>query len=1000
MFTFSHNHIGNINDIVQCNDKLLSKLVERQNDEAVVLAIGDIFRDWAPSIQSHYVIYGANQAIAKNILDTELRDNLLFQKFCEANERRPESRKLPIQSFLSRPTTRMGRYPILLDTLIGRTPLDHEDRVSSQQAADSIRETLSKINVEAGRADNLLRLKIIHDRLVFGQDDETSSTTPGYSKKNDLGLLDSERTLIRDGVLKKRHGVDMIDLDVFLFDNYLLLTRKRATDKNVEYRVYKSPIPLYLLRLVDGPSTDEPPTMINSRGSFSTTYSQGNSAIGGASGAAHSRRSSFTNTITSPPPDSQTKSYPIQIVHLGRNGHQIVLLASSHADRKMWIEKIEQATIKVLEKMNKFKLVPLLGKMSDNIATVPDFLQDNPILYACPLENGRNMLLACDNGIYFGQNNSASSFVKILDVPKVTQMELLQDYKVLLVLSEKKLLTFPLDVIPGPGVDANLLPPDYATTSSRKAKRLSSHVSFFQVGTNYNKLFIVAVKTKMVSTYLKVFEHVDFDAQKRKRNKFGSMLMGRMRNVPDDEDFKIFKTVYIPSESTCVLFFKTKICVGCFRGFEIIDLLSLQSQALLDVNDKSLKFLTSKEYLSPMAIFMVSQEEYLLCFQEYGVYVNKLGQSTRTRKNVDDASISPKSHISTVSNESGNIKSESAPVLNWIAAPVSFAYNDPYLLVFDKSFVEIREALSGSLVQVVALDPVRMVLQDHDQVICSSTYSIMMNAHQTGASRSTSPQGAVPGGSGSGFNMMAYKKFVRTASEASGQKLSSVAQSTISSAQSVKTTASDDSNDLNALSPNEEIRISLLYSIEPIDHENQTFIDKATDLSQESISKSSVDSIVRPRENAEAIRKKLATGVRYSGNEFIRTSRKLSLRASSFEDVFQARQTVSILQDTTEKIGIDKEDDEEEVTQEKPPPPIMSSIDDEDLEQEEVVPAEAAPEIVTEEEAEQQDVINDMIESQDTPAKKPLPRDMMSFGSMKNVALLDLEDTTFKEDAE
>ncbi len=57
--------------------------------------------------------------------------------------------------------------------------------------------------------------------------------------------------------------------------------------------------------------------------------------------------------------------------------------------------------------------------------------------------------------------------------------------------------------------------------------------------------------------------------------------------------------------------------VGCVRGFEIVDLFSnpVRTQALVDSDDYTLQFISSRESSKPLALFRVSQTEFLLCYQ-------------------------------------------------------------------------------------------------------------------------------------------------------------------------------------------------------------------------------------------------------------------------------------------------------------------------------------------------------------------------------------------------
>jgi RHO1 GDP-GTP exchange protein 1/2 len=83
--------------------------------------------------------------------------------------------------------------------------------------------------------------------------------------------------------------------------------------------------------------------------------------------------------------------------------------------------------------------------------------------------------------------------------------------------------------------------------------------------------------------------------------------------------FDVVQEFYIPVESSSIHFMRTKLCVGCTKGFEIVDLETLDAQGLLDPNDTSLDFLQKREGVRPMAIYRVDSE-FLLCYE--GVYLD------------------------------------------------------------------------------------------------------------------------------------------------------------------------------------------------------------------------------------------------------------------------------------------------------------------------------------------------------------------------------------------
>jgi len=60
---------------------------------------------------------------------------------------------------LARPTTRLGRYPILLKDIIKNTPEGHRDIILLNDALQGIENILKEVNNQAGRATNKLKLE-------------------------------------------------------------------------------------------------------------------------------------------------------------------------------------------------------------------------------------------------------------------------------------------------------------------------------------------------------------------------------------------------------------------------------------------------------------------------------------------------------------------------------------------------------------------------------------------------------------------------------------------------------------------------------------------------------------------------------------------------------------------------------------------------------------------------------------------------------------------------
>lgn len=85
----------------------------------------------------------------------------------QETERRPESRKLELNGYLTKPTTRLARYPLLLEVVLKYTPDDNPDKVAIPKAVKIVREFLGKVNVESGKTENRFNLLQLDQQLVF-----------------------------------------------------------------------------------------------------------------------------------------------------------------------------------------------------------------------------------------------------------------------------------------------------------------------------------------------------------------------------------------------------------------------------------------------------------------------------------------------------------------------------------------------------------------------------------------------------------------------------------------------------------------------------------------------------------------------------------------------------------------------------------------------------------------------------------------------------------------
>jgi RHO1 GDP-GTP exchange protein 1/2 len=134
----------------------------------------------------------------------------------------------------------------------------------------------------------------------------------------------------------------------------------------------------------------------------------------------------------------------------------------------------------------------------------------------------------------------------------------------------------------------------------------------------------------------------------------------------------------VPAESSSIDFLRSKLCVACSRGFEVVSLETLETQPLLDQADTSLDFVNRKEIV-PISIERLNGE-FLLHYSEYSFFVNRNGWRARPDW-----------------------------LIAWEGRPQTFALSHPYLLAFEPSFIEIRNLETSALVHIVTARNIRML---------------------------------------------------------------------------------------------------------------------------------------------------------------------------------------------------------------------------------------------------------------------------------------------------
>ncbi|EON99598.1 putative rho guanyl nucleotide exchange factor protein [Phaeoacremonium minimum UCRPA7] len=604
------------------SSRFAKALTERQQKNPVVQNVGDIFLEFVPQFEP-FILYGSKQLEAKFEFENERSVNNQFSKFVDEIERRKESRKLELNGYLTKPTTRLARYPLLLENVLKYTEAGNPDKEDIPKVLTTIRDLLTRVNHESGRAENRFNLRRLNEQLRFRPNERV-----------DLKLTEEGRELVFKSNFKKS-PTEQSEITAFLFDHAVLLVRVKAVGKGEEVKAYRRPIPLELL------SIKEMEEVIPQSGSVKRSSS--------------SLLPNIRNTG-----DKKGEGWPITFRHLGKAGYELTLYATTQTGRQKWLEYIDTAQQKLRARADFLNTTPI----SSNF-----FTATNKVNCVAPFDGGRKLIYGTDNGIYVSDRKSNGQPRKTLEATSVTQIDVLEEYQLLLVLTNRSLVSYSL---------AALDPNEPAL--SKRAKKIQSHCNFFKTGICLGRHLVCCVKSSALSTTIKVYEPNDAMSKGKKQKGFGKMF-----NAGQDE-LKPFKEFYIPTESSSVHFLKSKLCVACARGFEVVSLETLETQSLLDQADTSLDFVARKENVRPIHIERLNGE-FLLNYSEFSFFVNRNGWRARPEWRID-----------------------------WEGAPQSFALSYPWILAFEPNFIELRNIESGA-VHIVPHKNIRMLHSSTHEIL-------------------------------------------------------------------------------------------------------------------------------------------------------------------------------------------------------------------------------------------------------------------------------------------
>uniref|UniRef100_T1J2L4 Non-specific serine/threonine protein kinase n=1 Tax=Strigamia maritima TaxID=126957 RepID=T1J2L4_STRMM len=303
----------------------------------------------------------------------------------------------------------------------------------------------------------------------------------------------------------------------------------------------------------------------------------------------------------------------------------LYLLAPSFGDKQTWFNALDSATKEHSAKSKKIKEAKLLGSV------VLHADEDNILDVNCLIHLNSNLvLIGAEEGLFYmeiEENKTKKNPQKILGVNSVFQLELIEHLNtIIMIINHERALCHVIVTEILSAIKNNL------QIEPVLIEDLTSCHLFAHGRSNQTTFLCVAGLEKV---YLCKFDNVQ-------------------------KAFCLQKAFMSADPCSCLLFTKNSVIVGSDKFFEI----DLKNLTVEDTSDYAV-VVTTQANSFPVNVLKISksdeEDEFLLCFHEFGLFVD--GYGSRSRK--------------------GDLK--------WTRLPLSFAYQPPYLFITHFNSIEIVE---------------------------------------------------------------------------------------------------------------------------------------------------------------------------------------------------------------------------------------------------------------------------------------------------------------------
>ncbi|KAH7149103.1 CNH domain-containing protein [Dactylonectria estremocensis] len=654
---FLETVFGKFHTIQDLNQNLLlAQLKHRQQKQGPwISGFSDLFREWIRKAQPIYTEYAATYPLAVWMMRTECDTNLLFRHFLKSQVNNRV--RLDWDHYLISPIQRIQRYVLLLEAVECKTVQESEEKLNLRRAIAEIKAVLLLCDTEMDAMNKKVVLMDLKRKLVL---------RPGFPGTLNLGHANRELVFQGDVITWSSNALTTRQLPArcLLFDHYLLLAKELVPkydggEKKLD--VSKEPIPLYLLSLE----------------------------------IVHDSVSQWQN--------AGEHIYKFKIKHLGHRTYTLGTFSAKERDE--WVNKIIQAKVKHAEVLYSQRSEPFrLRVLSDFIAGrgSPDsvLIRGTPLSRALQEPQGlSNMVhplpdpgvqincstdftvsgkhvfvIGTDSGVrvFYDLNPRVDKIV--LEIPRVTQIAVLEELSICVLITDKTLVYCPLQEIVN----------ELMSLSGDKKPQITQHrvskdVTYFATAKMKDRMLLFYKRKELLRTSFKVIELGSFESSETK-----SRLFARRTSKGHGSVFREYDEFTFAQECYSLSLFQTYIAGATAKGMELLTLDKKQPFSVPPLNHPETANITNRiRGQRPLGMFTLNSNEFIIPYETVALYIDKHGDISR----------------SVILGYAGKQAAQDATMY------------EKYLLLFYDDYVEIREAENGWLRQIIPGQDIRVL--DH-----------------------------------------------------------------------------------------------------------------------------------------------------------------------------------------------------------------------------------------------------------------------------------------------